>query len=247
MRLEGVFARYGRRDPWVLQDVSGEVRQGDTIVITGRNGAGKSTLLRVLAGLLPVGRGKVRDRPDVVGWVPERFPTAQPFAVLAYLQGIARVQGLSQSLAQKTIDAWGERFFLTPFFDTKLEELSKGTARKVGLIQALLKPPQVLVMDEPWEGLDAQSQAELPAVVAELTKNGGSCVLTDHRGRAADLGDVRHWQIHQGKLTEEDAPAQQEDAEHQVIEIVVRNDEVATTVEWLREAGYDVQGTREHR
>jgi ABC-type multidrug transport system ATPase subunit len=103
-------------------------------------------------------------------------------------------------------------------------------------------------MDEPWEGLDAQSQAELPAVVAELTKNGGSCVLTDHRGRAADLGEVRHWQIHSGRLSEEDAPAlPAEETEHQVIEIVVPTSEVATTVEWLREAGYDVHGTREHR
>jgi ABC-2 type transport system ATP-binding protein len=246
MRLEGVFARYGRRDPWVLQDVTGEIEPGDTIVVTGRNGAGKSTLLRVLAGLLPVGRGAVRDRPDVVGWVPERFPSAQPFAVLPYLQGIARVQGIPKQTAQRAIESWGERFYLAPFFHTPLAELSKGTARKVGLIQALLRPPRLLVMDEPWEGLDAQSQAELPAVVAELTKAGGSCVLTDHRGRAADLGEVRHWQVHDGRLAEENTPAVI-DAKHQVIEIVVRTDEVAATVEWLREAGYDVHGTREHR
>ena len=85
MRFVNVWLRYGRRLPWVLSDVSLELPPGRVATVVGRNGAGKTTLLASAAGLLPTARGTITDRPRRVGWVPERFPAAQPFTLGDYL------------------------------------------------------------------------------------------------------------------------------------------------------------------
>ncbi|MEE3918598.1 ATP-binding cassette domain-containing protein [Micromonospora sp. BRA006-A] len=74
MRLDGVWLRYHRHGPWVLRQVDVAAGPGEAAVVLGRNGAGKSTLLQLAAGVLRPSRGRVTDRPPVVGWVPERFP-----------------------------------------------------------------------------------------------------------------------------------------------------------------------------
>lgn len=243
MRLDEVYARYARRADWVLRGVDAEVKDGEVVVVTGRNGAGKSTLLRVLAGMIPVGRGQLRDRPAVVSWLPDRFPTAQPFTVRTYLRAMGRIRGLDQATTDAAADELADRLHLTPFMSTRLAELSQGSGRKVGLVLALLSRPGLLVMDEPWEGLDAQSQAELPALVEEVTTQGGICVLTDHRGRSGDLGTIRHWSVRDGLVVEEDAPTPTPRSRH-VIEVVVHAHDPATEVARLRAAGYDVRRVR---
>lgn len=235
MELDGVAVRYGRRAPWILRDVSGVIAPGETVQVSGRNGVGKSTLLLALAGLLPVGRGTITDRPAAVGWVPEKFPTAQPFTVRSYLAAMANVRGLKNPAIEK----WAERLFLTSFLDTRLRELSKGTAQKVGLVQALLAPPDLLILDEPWEGLDAQARAVLPDIVREVTEHGGSCVFSDHLGQSAGLPQLRQWSIVDGTVVESTETA------HHVIEIVVSAQKSATTVAALRAAGHHVRSVRE--
>ncbi|HZC26549.1 MAG TPA: ATP-binding cassette domain-containing protein [Actinopolymorphaceae bacterium] len=254
MRLIDLHARYSRRTPWVLRGIDVELRPGDTVVVQGRNGAGKSTLLRVLAGLLPVRRrGEVSGRPEVVGWLPERFPTRMPFTVGSYLLAMAAVHGIPAAQARSRIDGLADRLHFQAFLSTRLGSLSQGTGRKVGLTQALLRPPGLLVMDEPWEGLDAPSQAEIPALVGEVTTAGGTCVLSDHRGRAADLnGPLRTWQVVDGQLYEDDPeptepePVSGDDghAGRQVIEVVVKAAESTSVVASLRAAGYDVRAVR---
>ncbi|MEQ7123194.1 ATP-binding cassette domain-containing protein [Actinopolymorpha sp. B11F2] len=202
MRLVDVHARYARRTPWVLRGVDVELGPGETVVIEGRNGSGKSTLLRVIAGLLPVGRGELSGRPAVVGWLPERLPLGRPFTVRRYLQAMARVQGLTSDEGRARIDELAGRLHLTEFLDTSFASVSQGTRRKVGLTQALLRRPGLLVMDEPWEGLDATSQKEVPALVAEVTAAGGFCVVTDHRGRSGDLGPTRQWTLEAGRVSD---------------------------------------------
>ncbi len=92
-----VWFRYGRRtSPWMLQDVDARAaRRARSRSCSGRNGAGKSTLLQLAAGVLRPGRGAVRDRPTVVGWVPERFPADQPFTARSYLTRMAAIRGRS--------------------------------------------------------------------------------------------------------------------------------------------------------
>jgi ABC-type Mn2+/Zn2+ transport system ATPase subunit len=242
VELAGVSLRYHRGTPWVLRGVEAKVEPGQAVLLTGRNGAGKSTLLQVIAGLLPTSRGSVLNRPSVVGWVPERFPAQQPFTAGAYLTAIARVRGLTAAQARESISRWSERLYFDSL-DTRLGELSKGSAQKVNLAQALLVRPSLLVMDEPWEALDAQTRHELPAIIGEVTAAGGCAVFSDHRGEAGVLPGVRRWYLDEGLLTE---PVTDETGRH-VIEIVVSAKESAATVAQLRAAGHEVRAVRREK
>ncbi|MFI1993239.1 ATP-binding cassette domain-containing protein [Actinoplanes sp. NPDC020271] len=191
MRLDGVWFRYSRHAPWALHDARADVGPGQTIVVLGPNGAGKSTLLQLAAGVLRPSRGAIRDRPPIIGWVPERFPADQPFTVRGYLHAMASVRRVPVSAA----DHWIERLGLTAHTGTTLGALSKGTAQKVGLAQALLAPPGLLVLDEPWEGLDARARTLIPEIVAEVTGAGGAVLVSDHRGEITGLPGAIHWSV----------------------------------------------------
>lgn len=171
-------------------------------MVSGRNGAGKSTLLRVLVGQLPLAGGTVNDRPEAIGWMPEQFPAAQPFTARAYLMAMAAVRGVNAVEAAAAIEAWSKRLGFEFHLATRLPELSKGTARKVAMVQTLLLQPELLVMDEPWEGLDEAAQAEIPGIVREVTEAGGAVVVTDHQGKSAELAPTRRWQLVDGQVKE---------------------------------------------
>jgi ABC-2 type transport system ATP-binding protein len=196
VRIDDVWFRYHRRR-WVLGGISAVLEPGQVAVVTGRNGTGKSTLLQLAAGVLRPDRGTVRDRPARIGWVPERFPANQPFTVRRYLTAMSAVRGYPGD-----IDGWLDRLHLRPYADTGLAKLSKGTAQKVGLVQALAAEPDLLVLDEPWEGLDAQTREEIPPIVAELVGRGGQVLVSDHLGETARLPDALHWELADGLLTE---------------------------------------------
>ncbi|MFR9774635.1 ATP-binding cassette domain-containing protein [Micromonospora sp. MS34] len=243
MRLEGVWLRYHRRAPWVLRDTEVRIGPGEVAVVLGRNGVGKSTLLQLAAGVLRPTRGRVVDRPGVVGWVPERFPADQPFTVGAYLTAMGRVAGLSGPAAERAVRRWVERLCLTRFHGVRLPELSKGTAQKVGLAQALLRPPGLLVLDEPWEGLDAAARDLVPEVVDEVLADGGVVLVSDHRGETARLPGARYWTLADGTVSEEPPSG---DAAVAVVELAVPAAGVAAAVARLRAEGHHVLRVRGH-
>ncbi|MFC4018291.1 ATP-binding cassette domain-containing protein [Micromonospora sp. GCM10011542] len=240
MRLENVWLRYRRRGPWVLRDVRVRLGPGEVAVVLGRNGVGKSTLLQVAAGVLRPGRGRVTDRPARVGWVPERFPADQPFTVAHYLTGMARVAGLSRAAADEAVTAWTDRLGLAAFRSVRLPELSKGTAQKVGLAQAMLRQPGLLVLDEPWEGLDAATRELVPALIDEVLTAGGSVLVSDHRGETVRLPGARRWMVADGAVTEETSA----DEAIAVVEVAVPAARVAGTVARLRAEGHHVLRVR---
>ena len=235
MRFSDVWFRYARRGDWTLRAVNAIAEPGQTVVVSGRNGAGKSTLLQLAAGVLRPVRGTVRDRPAPVGWVPERFPAEQPFTAGQYLHRMAALRGAG---AGSAVDAWLERLALTAHRNTRLADLSKGTAQKVGLAQALLVPPGLLVLDEPWEGLDAVARALIPDVVGEVTAAGGVVLISDHRGEVTGLPGAIRWTVAEHTLHRADAEAPDE----VVVEIGVRAAAADDTVARLRADGHRVLG-----
>ena len=237
MRFEQVWFRYARRAGWALRAVDTVAEPGRTVVVLGRNGAGKSTLLQLAAGVLQPVRGAVRDRPAVVGWVPERFPADQPFTAGQYLRRMAKLRGLSGGAV---VEGWLERLRLTEHRDTRLADLSKGTAQKVGLAQALLVPPGLLVLDEPWEGLDSVARALIPEIVGEVTAAGGTVLISDHRGEVAGLAEAVHWTVTEG-VVQTGTPATGGEV---VVEIAVRAADADRTVTRLRADGHRVLGVR---
>jgi ABC-type multidrug transport system ATPase subunit len=239
VRFDQIWFRYARRALWTLSAVDAAVQPGQTVVVLGRNGAGKSTLLQLAAGVLEPTRGAVRDRPGVVGWVPERFPADQPFTAGQYLSRMAAVRGLRGTAE---VQRWVERLLLTEHVDTRLADLSKGTAQKVGLAQALLVRPGLLVLDEPWEGLDAVARTLIPEIVAEVTAAGGAVLVSDHRGEIAGLTDAVRWTIADRVVRPEQESAQ---ADEVVVEVAVRRADVAAAVTKLRADGHRILRVRE--
>jgi ABC-2 type transport system ATP-binding protein len=237
VRFDQVWFRYARRDAWTLRGIDLTVEPGDTIVALGRNGAGKSTLLQLAAGVLRPVRGTVRDRPAVVGWVPERFPADQPWTAGQYLLRMAGLRGLRGGAE---VGRWAERLLLTEHLGTRLADLSKGTAQKVGLAQALLVSPGLLVLDEPWEGLDSVARELIPGIVGEVTEGGGAVLVSDHRGEIAGLPDAIRWTVAEATVRPAEMPASDE----VVIEIGVRRADAGAAVDRLRADGHRVLGVR---
>ncbi|GAB3084334.1 ABC transporter ATP-binding protein [Micromonospora schwarzwaldensis] len=242
MRLDGVWLRYHRHGPWVLRQVDATIGPGEVAVVLGRNGAGKSTLLQLAAGVLRPSRGRVVDRPATVGWVPERFPADQPFTVGDYLAAMGRVAGLPGAAADRAVRHWVERLGLTRFSDVRLPQLSKGTAQKVGLAQALLRPPGLLVLDEPWEGLDAAARELVPEMIGEVLAGGGAVLVSDHRGETVRLPGARRWSVTEGTLTEAASPGGSAVA---VVELAVPAAGLAAAVARLRADGHQILRVRE--
>ncbi|MEV0199939.1 ATP-binding cassette domain-containing protein [Nonomuraea sp. NPDC050691] len=196
MWLTEVSFRYRRRDRYVIEAAEAHLSPGDVVELTGPNGAGKSTLLRLLAGLTRPTSGAVTGRPAIVGYVPDRFPTGQSFTVAGYLRHMARVRGGARW------EPWAERVGLDGFAGVRLGELSKGTAHKVGLVQALMAEPGLLVLDEPFAGLDRDTRDALPDIVTEVAARGGIVVASDHQGGMGAVDGLRLWSLRSARLVE---------------------------------------------
>ncbi|WP_062439325.1 ABC transporter ATP-binding protein [Herbidospora daliensis] len=195
MRATNVSFRYRRGDPWVLSDASLDLAPGAVAEITGPNGTGKSTLLRLLAGLLRPVRGRIDERPAVIGYAPERFPADQPFTVAGYLRHMAAVRRVA---VPEELTA---RLGMDHLLGQRLPDLSKGSAHKVGLAQALAGEPGLLILDEPFAGLDVTARAELAVIVAEVAARGGIVVASDHQGDLRTVPGVTRYEVRDGKTT----------------------------------------------
>ncbi len=198
MRVDGVSKRYGFRQPWVVRDVSLEVRPGRLVRLEGKNGTGKSTLLRVIAGVSLPTKGTVTGRP-VTGYVPERFPPALPFTARDYLAHLGRVHRLADEDLSSRIEACLDRLGGLEFADVPLRNMSKGMCQKVAVAQALLPNSGLLVLDEAWTGLDAEAKAALDEAVAQRLGRGGSVVFVDHDPRRLEHLAAERWRIERGQ------------------------------------------------
>ncbi|NDU76019.1 ATP-binding cassette domain-containing protein [Actinomadura sp. DSM 109109] len=234
MRLEHVAFRYRRRDPWVFQDVTLSLPEGSVTEVTGHNGAGKSTLLRVIAGLRRPRAGVVRGRPARVGYAPERFPVDQPFSVRAYLGHMAAIRRLPAG----TGAAWADRLGFDHLLDVRLPELSKGSAQKIGLAQALMADPELLILDEPFAGLDAATRDSLPELIREFASRGSTVVVSDHQRCIEAMPGVDRLHVAGGSVTPLASGAPKP---WTVLEVEVPGDEADMVETKLRADGYRVR------
>ncbi len=201
MRVSGVGKAY-RRGHWVLSEVTMHVPAGASVAVVGANGSGKSTLLKVLAGVSRPTTGRIVGRPAVVGYVPDRFPAADAMGALAYLVHIGRIRGLDTASARRRGSALLGRLELVGGLRTPVRALSKGNAQKVALAQALMVPPRLLVLDEPWSGLDAGAHGVLGEMLQEVLGDGGAVVFTDHREAVGRAPATLAYTVHDGRVTQ---------------------------------------------
>src|SRR5580658_1993817 len=172
--------RYG--EILAVDDVSFEVSPGEVLGFLGANGAGKSTTMRMIAGFIAPTAGRVRvcghdierspvEAKSCMGYLPEGAPSYGEMTVGEFLDFVADVRALSGELRRQRRGVVVERLALGPVIDQVIETLSKGFRRRVGLAQALIHDPQVLILDEPTDGLDPNQKHEVRRLINELSKD----------------------------------------------------------------------------
>ena len=174
IRIEHISKNFGKQQ--VLRDVSLEIPEGQVLGLLGPNGAGKSTLMKVLIGLWSADKGTV-TAPPRIGYLPENNPLDDEMYVVEYLRFMAGLTGVQHSAAN--VQALIERVGLTPEQHKHIRELSKGYRQRVGLAQALLGDPQLLILDEPTTGLDPNQLVEIRALIRDLGKE-RTVILSTH-------------------------------------------------------------------
>ncbi len=174
IRIEHISKNFGKQQ--VLRDVSLEIPEGQVLGLLGPNGAGKSTLMKVLIGLWSADKGTV-TAPPRIGYLPENNPLYDEMYVVEYLRFMAGLTGVQHSAAN--VQALIERVGLTPEQHKHIRELSKGYRQRVGLAQALLGDPQLLILDEPTTGLDPNQLVEIRALIRDLGKE-RTVILSTH-------------------------------------------------------------------
>ncbi len=152
----------------VLHDVTLTIPDGQIIGLLGPNGAGKSTLMKILIGLWKPDNGTV-SVPQRIGYLPENNPLYEEMYVTEYLQFMASLtEENSFPLGRDGVGSLIERVGLTPERHKHIRELSKGYRQRVGLAQALLGDPQLLILDEPTTGLDPNQLVEIRALIRNI-------------------------------------------------------------------------------
>lgn len=188
IEAKGLSKFYG---PFVaIKDISFAIPKGQIVAFLGPNGAGKTTTMKILSGYLAASEGTAAiaglnvsdDRLEVakkLGYLPENGPLYQDMTPLELLQFFAEARGLEQAAAKKRIDAVNELCALQQVMEKPIGKLSKGYRQRVGLAQALLHDPDVLIMDEPTAGLDPNQIREFRKNIRQLG-NSKTILLSTH-------------------------------------------------------------------
>ena len=177
IEVENLTKRYG--PTLAVSDVTFEVQKGEILGFLGPNGAGKTTTMRVITGYLPPSEGRVRVAGyDVVeepleakrrtGYLPESPPVYPDMTVTEYLAFVGRIKGISRRELKSRMAEISERCAVTDVQNRQIGRLSKGYRQRVGLAQALIHNPEVLVLDEPTAGLDPKQIIETRQLIKGL-------------------------------------------------------------------------------
>ena len=172
--IEHINKSFGSQQ--VLRDVNLEIPAGQVLGLLGPNGAGKSTLMKILIGLWKADSGTV-SVPQRIGYLPENNPLYDEMYVAEYLEFMAKMTQIGDCKLE--IENLIERVGLTPERHKHIRELSKGYRQRVGLAQALLGNPELLILDEPTTGLDPNQLVEIRALIRDLGKE-RTVILSTH-------------------------------------------------------------------
>ncbi len=175
-------------DKQVLHGVSFPIHQGKALGFLGRNGAGKTTAIRILMGLFPADSGEIlldgqafKPHKHSIGYLPEERGMYPKQKVLEQLIYFGNLRGLSKNEAKESTLYWLEKLGVMEYKDKKLETLSKGNQQKVQIAQTLLGDPDIIVLDEPFSGLDPVNSQILKDIISELIKEQKLVIFSSHQ------------------------------------------------------------------
>ena len=258
--VERITKQYG--DFTALQDVSFHVGKGEVVGFLGPNGAGKTTTMRILAGFVPPTSGSAQiaghdvffdslEARRRIGYLPETVPLYNEMTVRGYLDYMSRLRGIKKR--SDAVEAAVEATSLSDRADTIIGKLSKGYRQRVGLAQALVHDPEVLILDEPTIGLDPKQILEVRELIRDLGKD-HTIILSTHILPEVSQICNRVLIINEGRIVAEDTPehltALVGGGQRLYLELDVLSDEIPQTltqipgivsVEPGRQGGYEVE------
>lgn len=216
IEIMGLKKSYG--DFVALRGLSFSVPMGQVVGFLGPNGAGKSTTMKILTGYLPYSDGsvkigglEVRDHldsiRDMIGYLPENNPQYEEMMVIEYLEFIAEIRKIAKSHVREKILRSVERCGLKQMLGKDIGQLSKGYRQRVGLAQAILHSPRLLILDEPTSGLDPNQIIEIRNLIKELGKE-TTVLMSTHILQEAQSTCDRILIINNGLLVADDTPEQ---------------------------------------
>jgi ABC-2 type transport system ATP-binding protein len=187
--IQDLFFSYGTFE--ALHGISFRVCRGEMVGLLGPNGAGKSTTLKILAGILPTSRGKVRiadyalperhlEAKRIIGYLPESPLVYECLTGTEFLELIGRLQGLEEKILQPRIRVLLETFELNNVRVPRISGYSKGMRQKILLSAALLHDPEVLLLDEPLSGLDVETSILFKDLLNEFAARGKTILYSSH-------------------------------------------------------------------
>ena len=209
--VEGVTKRYG--DVVAVADLSFEVARGEVVGFLGPNGAGKSTTMKMITGTLQPDEGAVRfDGASIaddltgakrrVGYLPEANPLYDELLVCEYLDYVAELRGLSADETRSGVTDAVDETDIASVFYRPIGECSKGYRQRIGLAAAILHRPEVLILDEPTEGLDPNQRVEIRRLVGSLGRE-RTVLLSTHVMQEVEATCSRLVILRQGRLAAE--------------------------------------------
>ncbi|HYF14760.1 MAG TPA: ABC transporter ATP-binding protein [Phycisphaerales bacterium] len=220
LEVKDLVKRFGgARGILAVAGVSFSVEPGEVVGFLGPNGAGKSTTMKMVTGFLEPTSGRVRVRgvdvrertieaQRLMGYLPEGAPAYPDMTPEAFLDFVADARGLNGAARASALEKAVERTQLKGVLRQPIDTLSKGFKRRVGLAQALLHEPPLLIMDEPTDGLDPNQKHEVRQLIRAMAKEGGKAiVLSTHILEEVEAVCSRVILIARGKVVADCTPA----------------------------------------
>lgn len=186
LQISNVFKSFGEKE--VLKDISFSAKSGKALGLLGRNGAGKTTMIRIIMGVFYPDSGRVLtdgkqiDRKHIrIGYMPEERGLYPKKIITEQLVYLAMLRGMKKQDAKKACEKWLERMGMSEYKNKKLETLSKGNQQKIQLAATLMCDPQIVILDEPFSGLDPVNAMLLKDVINELISGGTTVLFSSHQ------------------------------------------------------------------
>lgn len=191
----------------IIKEITFSVKQGEIFGLLGPNGAGKTTLIRLLLDIIKpdVGNIFVFGAPlnfaakDKIGYLPEERGLYKRTKILEILVYLAQLKGVSRKQAQFKAESLLKSFGLFEYGDKKVEELSKGMQQKIQFLSAIIHDPELVILDEPFSGLDPLSTREIKESILELKRAGSTVLLSTHLMEQAQTLCDRILMLNKGK------------------------------------------------
>ena len=214
IKAENLSKHYGALK--AVDGISFAVKKGEVLGFLGPNGAGKTTTMKLLTGFLVPTTGKITiDDNDIsenlkiaqkkIGYLPEGAPLYEEMTPKGFLGFIGAARGLKGLAFLKAFDRVVKNIGLEPVLDQRVETLSKGYRRRLGLAQALLHNPEILILDEPTEGLDPNQKHDVRDLIQSLSEN-KAIIISTHILEEVESICSRAIIIHQGKIVADGTP-----------------------------------------